>query len=186
VEGDGFLEIGMHEAPIVLENEAMTIQRLTMGLLVMAGLSVVTACSREPAASDKPAAAPAITFKPVEPGAAAPTGPLFPTVGAPGGPSAMVTDMASGWPITLQVGQDVMVRLATDRTGGMAWKPRAASDVLAAGEPAFEPGPAGGGTEVYRVKALKPGEATLVFEYRRTADPNAAPARTVSYQVTVK
>jgi predicted secreted protein len=103
-------------------------------------------------------------------------------VGTPGGPAAMVTDMASGWPITLQVGQDVMVRLAADRAGGMGWKPKGTSDVLSTpAEPVVE-----GGTEVYRVKAAKPGQATLTFEYRRTADPSAAPARTVSYQVTVK
>jgi predicted secreted protein len=163
----------------------MTILRFTAIALAVAGLSVVTACRREPAAEKTDA--PTLVFKPLEPGAAAPSGAAPPQVGVPGGPAAMVTDMASGWPITLQVGQDVMVRLTTDRAGGMAWKPKATTDVLSIpGEPQFEPGSPAGGTEVYRVKAVKPGEATLAFEYRRTAEPNAAPAKTVSYQVTVK
>ena len=164
----------------------MTIRRIPTLALLMAGLSVVTACSREPAA-DKPAA-PAVTFKPVPPGGTAATGaPSAPQVGVPGGPAAMVTDMASGWPITLQVGQDVMVRLAADRAAGMGWKQKASTDLLSApAEPTFEPGGAAGGTEVYRVKAVKPGEAKLTFEYRKTADPNAAPARTVTYTVTVR
>lgn len=164
----------------------MTIWRLSAVTLLMAGLSAGMACGREPAA-DAPAAPPA-SFKPVAPGAPAATSPIAPTVGLPGGPSAMVTDMASGWPITLQVGQDVMVRLATDRAAGMGWKPAGASDVLATpAAPDFETGQGGApGTEVYRVKAVKPGEAKLTFEYRKTADPKAAPARTVTYQVTVR
>jgi predicted secreted protein len=163
----------------------MTIPRPTAIALVLAGLGAVTGCGGDSAA-DKPAA-PALTFKPLEPGAAAPAAPPAPQVGLPGGPAAMVTDMASGWPITLQVGQDVMVRLTADRASGMGWKPKGASDVLSIpGEPLFEPGGPAGGTEVYQVKAVKPGLATLAFEYRRTAEPNAAPAKTVSYQVTVR
>ena len=103
-------------------------------------------------------------------------------------PAAMVTDLASGWPVTLRVGQQMTVRLTADRAAGARWSLRVGSDgglVALDGEPAYEPRPAGGsGVEVFRLTAVKPGTIALTFDYRKTTD--AAPTRTVSYPVTVQ
>jgi predicted secreted protein len=165
----------------------MMLLRFFVLVLVAPVLSGATACSSETPA-DKPAAPAAVTFKPIAPGDAVPTPTAAaPMVGGPGQPAAMVTDMATGWPITLQVGQDVMVRLSADRASGLTWVPKEGAVILTPGEATWEPASGGvGGTEVYRVRAVKVGQAALVFEYRKKDDAGAAPVRTVTYQVTVK
>jgi copper homeostasis protein (lipoprotein) len=100
-------------------------------------------------------------------------------------PAAMVTDMASGWPLTLQVGQDLSARLAVDRANGARWTMRPGSDggILAQqGPPTFESAE-GRDVEVFQFKATKPGKAELTFELRPGG--SGSPTRTVSYQVTV-
>lgn len=114
---------------------------------------------------------------------------------SPGGPQpsqgAMVTDMASGWPVTLQVGQELTARLTANRSTGYGWTMRAGSDggILAQqGTADYErPGdapPGAGGIEVFRFKATKPGQTTLMFDYKRSGD--VSPAKSVTYSVTVQ
>jgi predicted secreted protein len=97
----------------------------------------------------------------------------------------MVTDLASGWPVTLRVGQAMTARLGVDRAAGGRWSVRAASDggiVLREGEPTYDRAPAGS-VEVFRFTAVKPGQTVLTLDYRVGA---AAPVKTVSYPVTVQ
>lgn len=101
-------------------------------------------------------------------------------------PAAMVTDMASGWPVALRVGQQVTARLTGDRAAGARWSMRAGSDggiVAVEGEPAYEPSPQGG-VEVFSLRAIKPGSTTLTFDLKKGSDPAAV--RSVSYPVTVQ
>jgi predicted secreted protein len=148
----------------------------------------------------KEAAAPAQqdpVFKPIElppggtmaPGSltpAAPAAPSAPVTFGAGEPAAMVTDLASGWPVALVMGQEMTARLAADRAAGGRWSLRPASDggvVVREGEPAYEK-TAGGGVEVFRFKAAKAGQTLLTFDYRIGAA--TAATRSVSYPVTVK
>jgi predicted secreted protein len=106
-------------------------------------------------------------------------------------PGAMVTDMATGWPVTLQVGQELTARLTANRSTGYGWTLRAKSDggILAQqGEAGYEAPadalPGAGGVEVFRFKATKPGQTTLAFDYKRAGD--ASPAKSATYTVTVQ
>jgi copper homeostasis protein (lipoprotein) len=112
----------------------------------------------------------------------------MPPASAPLGnqPAAMVTDLASGWPIALRVGQPMTARLAADRAAGGRWSLRAGSDggiVMREGEPAYEPSQKGG-VEVFTLKAVKPGSPTLTFDYKQGSAADAL--RSVSYPVTVQ
>lgn len=112
--------------------------------------------------------------------------PATPAPSAPatldGDPVAMVTDLASGWPLALKVGQPMLARLTADRGAGGKWTLRAGTDggvVVQDGAPAYESS-AKGGTEVFRLKAVKPGSTSLTFDYAE-----GATKRSVTYAVTV-
>jgi predicted secreted protein len=137
--------------------------------------------------SSSPAAATAqpsdlkLTFAPQAGTPAAPAGPA--------GPTAMVTDLASGWPVTLRIGQQMTVRLTTTRSAGERWSLRPGSDgglVRLQGPAVFEPGGASGGAgaEVFRVEAVKVGKTDLTFDLTRGS--GTAPAKSASYPVTVQ
>jgi predicted secreted protein len=123
------------------------------------------------------------------PGFLAPASPAAGSAPVPlgaGEPAAMVTDLASGWPVTLRIGQEMAARLAADRAAGGRWTLRPATDggvVLRQGEPAYETS-AAKGVEVFRFKAVKTGQTVLTFDYRIGATTSTA--RSVSYPVTVK
>ncbi|MEZ5285975.1 MAG: copper resistance protein NlpE N-terminal domain-containing protein [Vicinamibacterales bacterium] len=119
----------------------------------------------------------------------------FPAGGAPAGaaasatevPDAMVTDLASGWPVALRIGQAVSVRLTADRASGGRWSVRPGTDAGLArqGEVAYEPPTgSGNGIEVFRFTAAAQGQTQLTFDYRKGTD--GEPLRTVSYPVTVR
>jgi copper homeostasis protein (lipoprotein) len=115
-----------------------------------------------------------------------PTAASAPVKAGAGEPAAMVTDLASGWPVTLRIGQEMTARLTADRAKGGRWALRPATDggvVLRQGEPAYEPASAGG-VEVFRLKAVKAGQTLLTFDYRIGAA--TAATRSVSYPVTVQ
>jgi predicted secreted protein len=99
----------------------------------------------------------------------------------------MVTDLASGWPVTLRVGDAMTARLTADRAAGLGWSLRPGSDagiVSVAGDPVFEASAGAPGVEVFRLVAVKPGQTTLTFDYRKGSDP--AGLRSVSYPLTVQ
>lgn len=105
-----------------------------------------------------------------------------------------VTADDNGRKVDLAVGQELVVRLASNRTTGYAWTiTDSANAVLAQqGKPDYvtdatlERKIGVGGTEIWRLKAVKTGQQTLRFEYRRPWERDAAPAKTVSYLVTVR
>jgi predicted secreted protein len=101
-------------------------------------------------------------------------------------PAAMVTDLASGWPVQLRVGQEMTARLGADRAAGGRWSLRPATDggvVLRQGEAVYEKTEKGA-VEVFRLKAVKPGQTVLTFDYKMGSSATAA--RSVSYPVTVQ
>jgi predicted secreted protein len=96
--------------------------------------------------------------------------------------------------VMLRAGQEVVVRLASNRTTGYRWSLVAADDPVLAllASPVYVPDPAAagavgvGGTEVWRLSAFRAGAQTLSFEYRRPWERDTAAARTVSLSVTVR
>ena len=96
--------------------------------------------------------------------------------------------------VTLRPGQEIVVRLASNRTTGYRWSLVAADDPVLAllASPVYVPDttPAGavgvGGTEVWRLSAFRAGAQTLSFEYRRPWEHDTPAARTVSLSVTVR
>ena len=97
----------------------------------------------------------------------------------------MVTDMASGWPINLAIGQEMTARLTADQGG--RWSLRDGSDagvVALQGQPATERPAGQPAVEVFRLKATKAGKTTVTFDFKKGSDPAAA--KSVSYPVTVQ
>lgn len=102
-----------------------------------------------------------------------------------------VTEQDAGQAIELEPGQQLIVRLEANRSTGYGWALGAGSgDVLmiegAAGYEVSDAGNlGGGGTEVWRLRAIAPGQRDLRFEYRRPFEPGIPPVLRVSYAVTV-
>jgi copper homeostasis protein (lipoprotein) len=123
-----------------------------------------------------------IAFTELKPPAGPPPG------GLPAGgpmPAAMVSDMASGWPISLTIGQEMTARLTADAAG--RWSLRQGSDggVVALQGDATTDRPTGQpAVEVFRLKATKPGKTTITFDFKKGSD--AAAAKSVSYPLTVQ
>jgi inhibitor of cysteine peptidase len=100
----------------------------------------------------------------------------------------------NGTAMTLATGATLVVRLDANRTTGFAWTWSASTPgvLTAAGEPAYESAaaPAGtagaGGAQVFSFTAAAPGTTTLRFAYARAWEKDVPPARTVTYDVTVK
>jgi len=169
-------------------------------LALSASLTAAAACGGGSDTAKPPApATPQQTeplFKPIDPAAIppppaqTPSSAAPPTAPLPGGgaePVAMVTDLASGWPINLRVGQSMVARLTADRASGARWSLRSGSDggiVTLAGEPSYETKPGEASVEVFRLTAAKPGQTKLTFELRK--GPEASALKSASYQVTVQ
>jgi predicted secreted protein len=163
---------------------------------VMVALVATGACGgRDEAPGTAQATPEAPVFKPVDP-ANPPTLPVPPpgtqpaptvSLGGQSQPMAMVTDLASGWPITLKVGDAMTARLTADRAAGLRWSLRAGSDagiVSVAGDPVYETPAGTPAVEVFRLVAVKPGQTTLTFDYKKGGD--AAALKSVSYPLTVQ
>ena len=173
--------------------------RIALGAFTAATcLVVTTACGggakEEPAPAPTPAPNEPL-FKPVDPNTIPPPPSTSnPSLSPPAGPAgagtepmAMVTDLASGWPVNLRVGQTMTARLTADRAAGGRWSLRAGSDggiVAVEGEPSYETPPDEAAVEVFRLNATKPGQTTLTFDYKQGSSAQAI--RTVSYPVTVQ
>jgi inhibitor of cysteine peptidase len=92
----------------------------------------------------------------------------------------------------VQVGKEVRISLASNRTTGYQWKlaqpvngavlQLVSSQYVAPGEKM----PGAGGTEVWVFKAVGPGKADIHLEYVRPWEKGQAPARTATYSVEVK
>lgn len=115
---------------------------------------------------------------------------------APKPPPEPVTVSAaqSGTSVDLAAGQGLVVRLPSNPTTGYRWiyvEPKDA--VLRVDGPStFEAtqstgGTVGaGGTEIWKLAPLKPGQQQLRFEYRRPWEQGVAPSQLATYSVTVK
>jgi predicted secreted protein len=177
----------------------MNARRRLITAALSLGLIASAACrggETPPPSTNAPASTPAAptepVFKPIDPAAPvtlpAPNASTAPptSAGGTGEPTAMVTDLASGWPINLRVGQAMTARLTADKASGARWSLRPGSDggvVTLAGSPAQETPVGGPAVEVFLLVAAKPGKTTLTFDLRKGAD---AALKSASYPVTVE
>jgi len=107
-----------------------------------------------------------------------------------------VTEENSGESIQLQQGQQLIVRLTANPSTGYSWSlvDTPDSTLTVDGPIVFEQDQSGGnqpligagGTEVCTFTAGAAGQQTLQLEYKRSWEAGVAPAKSVSYNVTVK
>jgi len=115
--------------------------------------------------------------------------------GSPKPPPEPVTVSAdqSGTSVALASGQDLVVRLPSNPTTGYRWIYVEPKDAVLRvdGPSSYEAQSAGGaagagGTEIWKLAPLKPGQQQLRFEYRRPWEQHVEPSRVATYTVTVK
>lgn len=96
---------------------------------------------------------------------------------------------------TLTVGQTLLIELPSNSTTGYRWQVAQTYDHLLLpgapfGDEVTHPHSAGmvgvGGTTSWRFQTGRPGTATLTFTYGRSWEPNAPPAETATYMITVR
>jgi inhibitor of cysteine peptidase len=102
-----------------------------------------------------------------------------------------VTDTNSGDSVALARNQQLVVRLPSNPTTGYRWAlAQQSTPVLEPeGAPTYEKGAGAegaSGTETWRFAPTQAGEGTLRLGYRRLWEADTAPARVVSYKVTVR
>jgi inhibitor of cysteine peptidase len=102
-----------------------------------------------------------------------------------------VTDANSGDSVALARNQQLVVRLPSNPTTGYRWAlAQQSTPVLEPeGAPTHEKGAGAegaSGTETWRFAPTQAGEGTLRLEYRRLWEADTAPARVVSYKITVR
>jgi inhibitor of cysteine peptidase len=106
-------------------------------------------------------------------------------------PPATITEADANRKIALSVGQELILRLESNRSTGYSWF-LAGSDhpiLTNLGRPAYKVGgklPGAGGVETWTLRATKSGSEILKFEYRRPWEKKAAPAKTLLFHVTVQ
>src|SRR5215468_2232723 len=119
---------------------------------------------------------------------------LFKSAPKPPPPPVTVSAAQSGASVELAANQDLVVRLPSNPTTGYRWvyvEPKDAVlrvDGPSTYEPSQSAGAAAGagGTEVWKLAALKAGQQQLRFEYRRPWEQDVAPSQVATYPVTVK
>jgi inhibitor of cysteine peptidase len=102
-----------------------------------------------------------------------------------------ITAADAGHPITLRIGEELVLNLECNPSTGYDWfLTDAKNPVLSSlGKPAYVQGrstPGAGGIESWNFRASAAGTQTLKLEYRRPWEKNTSPAKTAIFQVTVR
>jgi len=107
-------------------------------------------------------------------------------------PPVALTDADAGRSVDLSLGQQLLVRLASNHSAGYSWSVAEETDAVVALQqtPSYEESDAthlgAGGTETFRFEAVRTGEQTLHFAYRRPWERGSPNARSLSYTITVR
>jgi inhibitor of cysteine peptidase len=106
-------------------------------------------------------------------------------------PPVVRTEADSGHPVTLRIGQELILTLNSNHSTGYSWirADTGRPDLVTLGKPAYKSsGPLLGasGVEFWKFRAVQPGGQTLKLEYRRPWEKNIQPANTVFFPVTVR
>jgi predicted secreted protein len=101
-----------------------------------------------------------------------------------------ITAADADHPITLRIGQELVLNLASNPSTGYHWflASTANSVLTSLGKPTYKQGrpvPGAGGVESWTFRAAEAGAQTLKFEHRRPWEKKTSPAKTVLFHVTV-
>jgi inhibitor of cysteine peptidase len=108
----------------------------------------------------------------------------------PHSPVFIESDAASG--ITVQAGEDFFIALSSNTSTGYSWgQTLPGGDLIVAYEgnvrqPAPQPVPGAPGQQIFIYHANRTGTATIVLTYTQPFAPDAPPAKTLTYTVTVQ
>jgi predicted secreted protein len=102
-----------------------------------------------------------------------------------------LTEADANHKIVLGIGQDLMVKLESNRSTGYSWSLTESENPIltSLGKPTYKISsalPGVGGFETWKLRATKVGRETLKFEYRRPWEKNVSPAKTVLFNVTAQ
>ena len=103
-----------------------------------------------------------------------------------------VTTADAGHTIELSKGEELQVVLDANRSTGFGWTfvNSSPSIVVPVGDPEYKQAASGlmgaGGTEIWRLRATDTGRQAVRFEYRRPWEPDAPPARVVTFKIAVE
>lgn len=94
-------------------------------------------------------------------------------------------------PQTIKAGEDFFIALPSNVTTGYAWSSTVADTKLVAyeGNVYQRPSraiPGAGGQQLFIFHANRSGTTTIAFSYARPFESNAAPAKTLTFNVTVQ
>ena len=103
-------------------------------------------------------------------------------------PVFIETDAAQ--PITVQAGEEFFIALSANPGTGYSWKQTMLDDKVVAYEgnvkqPAPQAIPGAPGQQIFVYHANRSGTATITLTYSRPWETNAAPAKTLTFNVTV-
>jgi inhibitor of cysteine peptidase len=108
----------------------------------------------------------------------------------PHSPVFIDTDAATG--ITVHPGEDFFIALQSNTSTGYSWgQTLPGGDLIVAYEgnvrqPAPQAVPGAPGQQIFIYHANRSGTATIVLTYTQPFQPDAAPAKTLTYTVTVQ
>lgn len=118
---------------------------------------------------------------------------LLLTISCSGQPAQITVDMsANGSAVTMEQGQELVVRLESNPTTGYGWTVQNVDTAVLqqVGDIEYEPADTGlvgsGGWESCRFQALSSGETTLQMIYHRSWEENVDPEQTFTLTVTVR
>jgi inhibitor of cysteine peptidase len=94
-------------------------------------------------------------------------------------------------PIVVDAGEEFFIALASNETTGYTWSQSVADGRILAYEGNVYQGPSNGmmgtgGQQIFIYHANRTGTTTIAFSYARPFEPNAPPAKMLTFNVTVR
>jgi inhibitor of cysteine peptidase len=94
-------------------------------------------------------------------------------------------------PVAVDAGEDFFIALPSNETTGYRWSQSLADGKILAYEGnVYQPSTGGamgaGGQQIFIYHANRSGSTTIVFSYARPFEPNAAPAKSLTFAANVK
>jgi predicted secreted protein len=106
-------------------------------------------------------------------------------------PPQALTEADANHKVVLGIGQDLMVKLESNRSTGYSWSLTESENPILTSlrKPTYKISgalPGAGGFETWTLRATKIGRETLKFEYRRPWEKKIPPAKTVLFHIAVQ